>query len=86
MARLTRLERVAFSRDSYTSPGLVDIESYYVDTGIDETQWESQHQGMVSVEADKYVRVLPKLEWLYFGQLPIRHGERRGGRERKMVV
>lgn len=86
MAKLTRLERMAFSRDSYTSLGLVDIESYYVDTGIDETQWESQHQGMVSVEADKYVWVLPKLEWLYFGQLPIRHGERRGGRERKMVV
>jgi hypothetical protein len=41
--------------------------------------WESQHQHRILVEADKYIRILPKLEWLYFGQLPMsvikRHGE-----------
>lgn len=111
LAKLTRLRRMAFSRDSYTNPRFTGVESYYslrVPAGIDllesvisqevepEQVWESQHRDMILVEANKYVRILPKLEWLYFGQLPMhvterddesdRHSERRGGREKKAAV
>ncbi|CZR53424.1 uncharacterized protein PAC_03302 [Phialocephala subalpina] len=34
--------------------------------------WEEQHQGRILHEAQKYVEILPKLEWIYFGQLPMR--------------
>ena len=34
--------------------------------------WEQIHRGMILSEAHKYMRVLPELDWLYFGQLPMR--------------
>lgn len=37
-----------------------------------EAIWEQMHKGMVLGQAHKYMRVLPDLEWLYFGQLPMR--------------
>jgi hypothetical protein len=97
LAKLTRLRKIAFPRDSYNPrTGSLDIESYYevripglendetlwedMRRGVKLEQiWERQHQHMILVEANKYIRMLPKLEWLYFGQLPMgvieRHDE-----------
>lgn len=33
--------------------------------------WEYAHEQMVVREAKRYVEVLPKLEWIYFGQIPM---------------
>ena len=34
--------------------------------------WERIHRGMILSEAHQYMRLLPELEWVYFGQLPMR--------------
>jgi hypothetical protein len=98
LANLTGLRKMAFSRDSYTYPGLAGVESYYealIPAEMDEALWESQHRDMILAEADKYVRILSKLEWLYFGQLPMQVTERDGesdrhsercGEEKKAVI
>jgi len=33
--------------------------------------WEKVHRKRVLAEAEKYVREMPRLEWLYFGQIPM---------------
>lgn len=33
--------------------------------------WERQHRRRILTEADEYVQMLPKLEWMYFGQIPM---------------
>ena len=113
LAKLTGLRKMAFSRDSYPTPDLTDIDCYYswrIPTDVDgqlwedivrqevvpEQVWESQHREMILVEANKYLQILPNLEWLYFGQLPMhaterddesdRYSERYGGREKKAVI
>jgi hypothetical protein len=34
-----------------------------------EQAWERVHRKRVLAEAEKYVREMPRLEWLYFGQI-----------------
>ena len=49
-----------------------------------DSRGEQIHQGMITGEAHKFIRVMPALEWLYFGQLPM--GVRHSARKNKMVV
>jgi hypothetical protein len=45
---------------------LRDVEENFRKQG-----WERVHRKRVLAEAEKYVRVMPRLEWLYFGQIPM---------------
>ncbi len=36
-----------------------------------EDLWEQQHRQRILSQADEYARLLPKLQWLYFGQIPM---------------
>jgi hypothetical protein len=81
---LPYLRKLAFSRDSYDS-GVVGslVSHYYEEASFDvgtvdfeegETRhaiWERVHRKRILDEATKYADSLPKLEWLYFGQIPM---------------
>ncbi|KAF7510817.1 hypothetical protein GJ744_005917 [Endocarpon pusillum] len=49
-------------------------------------RWEEQHRKRILLEADRYVRLLPKLEWLYFGQIPMGVTESAGTEARRKAV
>lgn len=81
LRRLPCLRRIALSRDTYPNeqPGAPD-SYYYADRFVvgapnpldRDTQsglWEQKHCKHMLSEANEYARVLPKLEWLYCGQL-----------------
>lgn len=34
-------------------------------------RWERRHRQRMLAEANKYVDILPKLVWMYFGELPM---------------
>ena len=48
--------------------------------------WEQQHRKRILSEADEYVRLLPELQWLYFGQIPMSVADSGGPRGRKAVA
>ena len=52
--------------------------------GARERVWERIHKGKILGEANKYMRMLPDLEWLYFGQLPM--GITYSARKQRKVV
>ena len=90
LEKLPRLQKLAFSRDSYAVRPLGDIgytegsySRYYIsqclpdkywrdNEEVREHRWEQIHRGMILGEAHQYMRVLPSLDWVYFGQLPMR--------------
>lgn len=45
---------------------------YQDTTDVAERRWEQIHRGLILSEAHEYMRLLPELDWLYFGQLPMR--------------
>lgn len=77
---LPLLEKIAFSRDSYDIglPG-AEVQSYYEDRILVwaagktseeyEMEWEMCHRARIADEARQYVDRMPKLDWLYFGQI-----------------
>ena len=76
LSSLPLLENLAFSRDSYNfeNPSM-DGDSYYsyvykLDAERAE-DWEYRHRERMCDEANKYVRVMPQLEWIYLGQIPM---------------
>jgi hypothetical protein len=84
LSLLPKLKRIVFSRDSYEgsdsgislyyenktlSQSLIDAHPGWEDTP--KALWELGHRNMVLEEANLYVNMIPKLEWLYFGQLPM---------------
>jgi hypothetical protein len=84
LSKLPNLKKVAFSRDSYEG-SIMGIEFYYEDKSparelveshpgwedTNEELWELGHRQMAIEEANLYVGVMPKLEWMFFGQLPM---------------
>lgn len=76
LSSLPLLERLAFSRDSYSfEDSRLGVESYYSQVDILETddseKWEHRHRQRMLDEANKYVSVMPRLEWIYLGQIPM---------------
>lgn len=80
LCKLPLLEKMAFSRDSYSSQDswLLGGEHYYAQTDLFSARgegraedWERGHRQRILDEANEYVKVMPKLEWMYFGQIPM---------------
>ena len=70
------LERLAFSRDSYNfEDSRLGVDSYYSQADILETddsdKWERRHRRRMVKKARKYASVMPQLEWIYLGQIPM---------------
>ncbi|CAF9925270.1 MAG: hypothetical protein HETSPECPRED_005792 [Heterodermia speciosa] len=67
------LERLALSRDSYNSA--LGTEMYYSEaehlTASQSRKWERRHRQRMLDEANTYARVIPRLEWIYLGQIPM---------------
>ena len=81
LRKLFSLQKIAFTRDTYLTEMPWSVgNSYYVDRYVrDEGDvsdldsqhriWELRHRKRMLGEANEYARVLPKLKWLYCGQL-----------------
>ena len=82
---LPLLKKIAFSRDTYNYSGIswLSTESYY--TGVEHLGkgGESRHRRRILKLANKYVSAMSKLEWIFFGKIPMAveikklHGKRR---------
>lgn len=94
---LTSLKRVAFSRDSYkTEFSSHSIEYYYVDRFFAEVNpqdpkerdrmWEQIHRTRMLTEANAYVQIMPQLEWIYIGQIPMGFKKHSGTHEKVAVA
>lgn len=82
LQKLIFLKKIAFSRDSYRyeSEG-PPLELYYENKSLPEDQyadleerehnWEQEHRSRMLTEADQYGHIMPQLEWIYFGQIPM---------------
>lgn len=81
LRNLPLLKKLAFSRDSYSNGLTVSCERYYVD-GIRKLEdvlddhhtkekFEEEHRQWIIGQADDYVEEMSRLEWLYFGQIPM---------------
>ncbi|KAF2426285.1 hypothetical protein EJ08DRAFT_638100 [Tothia fuscella] len=84
---LSHLKLLAFSRDTYDlEVPEFDADSYYEDKWTNrqiaalthgrhaltsDEVWEMEHQDRMLTQATKYFADFRKLEWLYFGQLPM---------------
>lgn len=84
LSLLPKLKKIVFSRDSYEgsdrgfeyyyedkilSQPLVEAHPEWEDTP--EALWELGHRHMVLREASLYASMIPKLEWMFLGQLPV---------------
>jgi len=73
LRNLPLLTKMAFSLDSYEPMR----ESYYQQpqnfgmTRMETCEWERGHRQRMLDEANKYIDVMPKLQWMYFGQIPM---------------
>ena len=78
---LPLLRKIAFSRDSCSNGITPTCERYYVD-GLRSMEdvmnrnhtredFEEDHRQWILREADDYLEEMPRLEWLYFGQIPM---------------
>jgi hypothetical protein len=50
------------------------MDALGLDWGSEEARiklWEDGHKRRMVLEAEKYVAVMPKLEWIYLGQYPM---------------
>lgn len=82
LRKLTCLKNMAFSRDSYkTESSRFPVDHYYAEKffadeyplNFDERDsiWEQIHRTRMLTEANAYLHLMPQLEWLYFGQIPM---------------
>lgn len=84
VSKLTLLKRVAFSRDTYfIGHTNVPSEKYYElrllsgnelpdNSDDNDIVWEEKHRSRMVTQANAYISAIPTLEWLYFGQIPMR--------------
>lgn len=85
LSRLPLLRKLAFSRDTYDKhiPG-AQVGKYYMVPHMSDSEyremyefdtrwkaWEHFHLQHILREADAYLGVMPQLEWVYFGQIPM---------------
>ena len=74
---LPSLEKMAFSRDTYGSYDAISPGSYYAqgvvfgDATAESDEWERNHRQMIVAEGQKYVDVIPTMDWMCFGQIPM---------------
>lgn len=95
-SRDTYETRRGFSEDYYSGSGRVLISKEIPEDFEDVAHldirerthliWERQHRRLILKEADDYVRALPKLEWMYFGQIPMGVDKDSENRGRHAVV
>ncbi len=94
LSLLPQLKKIVFSRDSYEGSER-EIEYYYEDRILSqplveahpewedtpEALWELGHRHMVLGEASLYASMIPNLEWMFLGQLPVevRHQQKMDG-------
>ncbi|KAL8970072.1 MAG: hypothetical protein Q9183_001694 [Haloplaca sp. 2 TL-2023] len=80
LSNLPLLEKLAFSRDTYSRPDFRDPqgERYYVygndlaeESKDSSLEWEQEHLDEVLIEAQLYADSMPNLTWMYFGQIPM---------------
>ncbi|KAL8772282.1 MAG: hypothetical protein Q9209_002494 [Squamulea sp. 1 TL-2023] len=80
LQRLTALRRLAISRDTYPSGPGKGPEGYYLDKWAPSTnvrehkfdieqRFEAEHRDRMVRHACHYVELMPRLKWLYLGQL-----------------
>ena len=81
LTKLPHLRKLAFSRDSYVKgrPRIPIHNHYYEHLVIgaattdymddNDRLWQLEHKERRLEEANKYVVMMPNLEWLYFGKM-----------------
>lgn len=67
---LEELRELEDLQDLQDLEGVAAVEADQI-SEISEKIWERQHRRRILKEADKYLRMLPRLEWMYFGQIPM---------------
>ncbi|MCJ1426647.1 hypothetical protein MMC29_004550 [Sticta canariensis] len=102
LKELRDLKKLAFSRDTYEGRWGFEEAYYSDRDPISEEIpedlqgpdnvwkskqiWERQHRQRILAEADDYIRVLPRLEWVYFGKIPMGVIDAENGQGRQAVV
>ena len=102
LKELRDLKKLAFSRDTYEGRWGFEEAYYSDRDPISEEIpedlqgpdnvwkskqiWERQHSQRILAEADDYIRVLPGLEWVYFGKIPMGVIDAENGQGRQAVV
>lgn len=84
LSKLSLLKKLAFSRDTYVNgiPWL-PVDRYYADHILqvenmpenpddNDKVWEQKHRERILKEAKLYVEKMANVEWLYFGQIPMK--------------
>ncbi|KAL8819591.1 MAG: hypothetical protein Q9223_002010 [Gallowayella weberi] len=80
LSKLPSLKKLALSHDSYSNGIFRTCERYYIDgwskpedQGLENNhaQFEEDHRKRMQQEAARYAEVIPSLEWLYIGQIPM---------------
>jgi hypothetical protein len=69
-------------------PSYEEMDALGLDWGSEEVRiqlWEDGHKRRMVLEAEKYVAVMPKLEWIYLGQYPMAVTKGAFGEERHVV-
>lgn len=102
LKELRDLKKLAFSRDTYEGRWGFEETYYSDRDPISEEIpedlqgpdnvwkskqiWERQHRRRILAEADDYIRVLPRLEWVYFGKISMGVIDATDGQGRQAVV
>ena len=81
ISNLPMLEKLAFSRDSYSNGFTANCERYYADgwrsledimnENYTRETFEDEHRQWILHVANRYVDEMSQLKWLYFGQIPM---------------
>ncbi|KAL8806595.1 MAG: hypothetical protein Q9182_001242 [Xanthomendoza sp. 2 TL-2023] len=95
LSKLPYLKKLALSYDSYSNGIFGSCELYYTeswptlgdrDLRSDHAQFEKDHRDRMQQEAARYIEVMPSLDWLYIGQIPMAiHREQRLEKNGEMV-
>lgn len=100
LQKLYLLKKIAFSHDSYSYDNdwldESSVHYYYRDKFLDDDVsahpaervivWEQMHRQRMLDEANEYVRVMPQLEWPFFGQIQMGFEELPDTREKIAVA
>lgn len=97
LQKLVFLKNIAFSRDSYSNKLKGSSLQYFyqrkflaeADPADPEERnriWEQKHRERILAEANEYGRVMPQLEWLFFGQISMGFKELEGTQGRIAVA
>lgn len=77
LCNLPLLQKIALSRDTYTTNTVVPSDHYYEQAGVlmmtnrSAIIWERGHRHRMLREAKMYVNIVPNLDWIYLGEIPM---------------